>query len=254
MDGCPAYLAVYIRGKVFRDLQSVGEKVDLYLFACTRSLCDHQRRSTQVGALSVDSMRPREAGLQRAEEPRTSTSNQRLCLKCKRYGHIAPECTYSSPSAKKADAGLIAMAPRRHEKRFSSKRRSCSEGDGQPESEVKDRMLQVASGKALQLSRTARHRKSKEDERSPPLLAEKAVVNLRTPPQDCGEVKALCIPDAICYAIVGNVEGARGPENPDMSVMMSGVTTRAQALRETATRTLQMLPTRSATVELIVTS
>ncbi|GFO40783.1 Zinc finger protein [Plakobranchus ocellatus] len=47
------------------------------------------------------------------------------------------------------------------------------------------------------------------------LLAEKAEVNLRTP-YLCGEVKALCIPDASYDVIVGRV---RGPEDPDMSVM-----------------------------------
>ncbi|GFS23681.1 reverse transcriptase [Elysia marginata] len=49
------------------------------------------------------------------------------------------------------------------------------------------------------------------------LLAERAVINLRTPFL-IGEVKALCIPDAICDVIVGNVDGARSPEDPDMSV------------------------------------
>ncbi|GFN93260.1 nucleolar protein 10 [Plakobranchus ocellatus] len=54
------------------------------------------------------------------------------------------------------------------------------------------------------------------------LLAEKAVVNLRTP--KLYEVKALGIPHAIGDVIVGNVEGARSPEDdlvedPDMSVM-----------------------------------
>ncbi|GFO34299.1 hypothetical protein PoB_006080400 [Plakobranchus ocellatus] len=51
------------------------------------------------------------------------------------------------------------------------------------------------------------------------LLAEKAVISLSTPFLS-GEVKALCIPDAICDVIVGNVEGARSPEDPDMSVMV----------------------------------
>ncbi|GFO15088.1 gypsy retrotransposon integrase-like protein 1 [Plakobranchus ocellatus] len=50
------------------------------------------------------------------------------------------------------------------------------------------------------------------------LLAEKAVISLRTPFLS-GEVKALCILDAIYDVIVGNVEGARSPEDPDMSVM-----------------------------------
>ncbi|GFO41784.1 gypsy retrotransposon integrase-like protein 1 [Plakobranchus ocellatus] len=50
------------------------------------------------------------------------------------------------------------------------------------------------------------------------LLAEKAVISLRTPFLS-GEVKALCMPNAICDVIVGNVEGARSPEDPDISVM-----------------------------------
>ncbi|GFN78572.1 hypothetical protein PoB_000507800 [Plakobranchus ocellatus] len=62
------------------------------------------------------------------------------------------------------------------------------------------------------------------------LLAEKGVISLRTPFLS-GEVKALCIPDAICDVIVGNVEGARSPEDPDMSVMVGAATTRAQAKR-----------------------
>ncbi|GFO24783.1 LOW QUALITY PROTEIN: gypsy retrotransposon integrase-like protein 1 [Plakobranchus ocellatus] len=70
------------------------------------------------------------------------------------------------------------------------------------------------------------------------LLAEKAVISLRTPFLS-GEVKALCIPDAICDVIVGNVEGARSPEDPDMSVMVGAATTRAQAKREAVTKPLR---------------
>ncbi|GFO40785.1 hypothetical protein PoB_006729000 [Plakobranchus ocellatus] len=57
------------------------------------------------------------------------------------------------------------------------------------------------------------------------LLAEKAVVNLRTL---YGEVQALCIAYAICDVIVRNVRKARGPKNPDMSVMESAATTRVR--------------------------
>ncbi|GFN88914.1 gypsy retrotransposon integrase-like protein 1 [Plakobranchus ocellatus] len=71
------------------------------------------------------------------------------------------------------------------------------------------------------------------------LLAEKAVISLRTPFLS-GEVKALCIPDAICDVIVGNVEGAKSPEDPDMSVMVSTATTRAQAKREAVTKPLRV--------------
>ncbi|GFO34864.1 gypsy retrotransposon integrase-like protein 1 [Plakobranchus ocellatus] len=69
------------------------------------------------------------------------------------------------------------------------------------------------------------------------LLAEKAVISLRTPFLN-GEVKALCIPDANCDVIVGNVEGARSPEDPYMSVMVAAATTRAQAKREAVTKPL----------------
>ncbi|GFO43375.1 Gag-Pol polyprotein [Plakobranchus ocellatus] len=70
------------------------------------------------------------------------------------------------------------------------------------------------------------------------LLAGKAVISLRTPFLS-GEVKALCIPDAICDVIVGNVEGARSSEDPDMSVMVGA--TRAQAKREAVTKPLRVL-------------
>ncbi|GFO19357.1 gypsy retrotransposon integrase-like protein 1 [Plakobranchus ocellatus] len=71
------------------------------------------------------------------------------------------------------------------------------------------------------------------------LLAEKVVISLRTPFL-CGEVKAFCIPNANCDVIVGNVEGARSAEDPDMSVMVGEATTRAQAKREAVTKPLRV--------------
>ncbi|GFO40782.1 hypothetical protein PoB_006728700 [Plakobranchus ocellatus] len=68
--------------------------------------------------------------------------------------------------------------------------------------------------------------------KSKALLAEKAEINLRTP-YLCGEVTALCIPDASYDVIVGNVRRVRSPEDPDMSVMEGPATTRAQAFFET---------------------
>ncbi|GFO24247.1 hypothetical protein PoB_005075200 [Plakobranchus ocellatus] len=71
------------------------------------------------------------------------------------------------------------------------------------------------------------------------LLAEKAVISLRTPFLS-GEVKALCIPDAISDLIIGNVEGARSPEDPDMFMVVGAATTRAQAKREAVTKPLRV--------------
>ncbi|GFN97177.1 gypsy retrotransposon integrase-like protein 1 [Plakobranchus ocellatus] len=66
-----------------------------------------------------------------------------------------------------------------------------------------------------------------------------AVISLRKPFLS-GEVKALCIPDAIFDVIVGNEEGARSPEDPDMSVMVVAATTTTQAKREAVTKPLRV--------------
>ncbi|GFO13784.1 Pol polyprotein [Plakobranchus ocellatus] len=71
------------------------------------------------------------------------------------------------------------------------------------------------------------------------LLAEKAVISLRTR-FFSGEVQVLCIPDANYDVIVGNVEGARSPEDPDMSMVVGAATTRAQAKRKAVTKPLRV--------------
>ncbi|GFR91244.1 reverse transcriptase [Elysia marginata] len=53
-------------------------------------------------------------------------------------------------------------------------------------------------------------------------------------------MKVLCIPDAICDVIVGNVGETRSPEDPDMSVMVGVATTRAQAKRDAVTKPLRV--------------
>ena len=63
------------------------------------------------------------------------------------------------------------------------------------------------------------------------LLAEKASIQVKTPYLS-GEVEALCISEAICDLVVGNVPGARNPDDPDMTAMVGAVTTRAQARQE----------------------
>ena len=63
------------------------------------------------------------------------------------------------------------------------------------------------------------------------LLAEKATIQVKTLCLS-GEVEALCILEAICDLVVGNVPGARNPDDPDMTIMVGAVTTRAQARQE----------------------
>ena len=63
------------------------------------------------------------------------------------------------------------------------------------------------------------------------LLAEKARNQVKTLYLS-GEVEALCISEVICDLVVGNVPGARNPDDPDMTAMVGAVTTRAQARQE----------------------
>ena len=71
------------------------------------------------------------------------------------------------------------------------------------------------------------------------LLGEKARIYVKTPylPED---VEPLCIPEAICDFVVGNLPGARNPDDPDMSVMVGAVTTRAQARQEAVQQPLRV--------------
>ena len=45
------------------------------------------------------------------------------------------------------------------------------------------------------------------------LLAEKARIHVKTPYLS-GDVEALCVSEAICDLVVGNVPGARNPDDP----------------------------------------
>ena len=74
------------------------------------------------------------------------------------------------------------------------------------------------------------------------LLAEKARIQVKTPYLS-GEVEALCIPEVICHLVVGNVPGARNPDDPDMTTMVGAVATRVQARQEVKHRPLTVLDT-----------
>ncbi|RUS70944.1 hypothetical protein EGW08_021289 [Elysia chlorotica] len=95
--------------------------------------------------------------------------------------------------------------------------------------EVQDGLLQLASGKRVPAMIDCGA--------CGVLLAEKARIQVKTPYLS-GEVEALCIPEVICDLVVGNVPGARNPDDPDMTPMVGAVTTRAQARQEVRHRPL----------------
>ena len=63
------------------------------------------------------------------------------------------------------------------------------------------------------------------------LLTEKARIQVKTPYLS-GEYETLCISETICDPVVGNVPGARNPDDPDMTAMVGAVTTRVQERQE----------------------
>ncbi|GFN93415.1 hypothetical protein PoB_001992100 [Plakobranchus ocellatus] len=79
-----------------------------------------------------------------------STNNQPSCFKCKIFCHIAHDCTFSSPAAKKADAGVIGWCRKK-----CATRDSAASADptlkvtDNLQSEIKDDMIRLTSGKAV---------------------------------------------------------------------------------------------------------
>ena len=71
------------------------------------------------------------------------------------------------------------------------------------------------------------------------LLEEKTRIQVKTPYLS-GDVEASCIAEAICDLVVGNVIGARNPDDPDMSVMVGAVKTRSQARQEVVRKPLRV--------------
>ena len=71
------------------------------------------------------------------------------------------------------------------------------------------------------------------------VLAEKAKIQVKTPSLS-RYVEALCVPEAICDLVVGNVPGARNQEDSDISVMVVAVRTRAQARQEAVWKPLRV--------------
>ncbi|GFR60628.1 reverse transcriptase [Elysia marginata] len=296
MDTCPEYLATSLREKDLPTLERIANESDLFLQARHRKLCDQPRRVFQINArLKMDPVRLIEPEKklnsgQRKGEAKVGVADQRLCFKCKKTGHIARYCTAVDTGMKKAGAGVVLKAP---EVKTAAVKKptegSTMKVTDNLQSEVKDGMLQLASGKSIpvMVNCAALGDPGKTNSLRLPIfrgeincrevdvmrdigcegvvvgrqlvdagqltgecclllridnttwLAEKAVINLTTPFLS-GEVKALCIPDAICDVIVGNVDGARSPEDPDMSVMVGAATTRAQAKRDAVAKPLRV--------------
>ncbi|GFO26819.1 gypsy retrotransposon integrase-like protein 1 [Plakobranchus ocellatus] len=204
MDACPEDLATSLREKDLLTLERVAKKADLFLKARSRKLSDQSRKCFSVML-----------GL---EWTLCGRLNQRRSL------------TVDNVQGRRRRAWLTrgrASSARRHGISLGRDRRdSGCEGVVVRKQLVDASQLTGECCLLLRIDNTA-------------LLAEKAVISLRTPFLS-EEVKALCIPDAICGVIVGNVEGARSPENPDISVMVGAVTTRAQARCEAVTKPLRV--------------
>ncbi|GFR63262.1 hypothetical protein ElyMa_003600300 [Elysia marginata] len=87
---------------------------------------------------------------QRTGEVRVGVADQRLCFKCKKTGHIARYCTAEVTTMKKAGAGVVLKATEVN----TAGVKKPTEGSTMKvtdnlQSEVKDGVLQLASGKSV---------------------------------------------------------------------------------------------------------
>ncbi|GFR87729.1 zinc finger protein [Elysia marginata] len=296
MDAWPEDPAKSLREKDLPTLERIAREANLFLQARYTKLCDQPRRVFQNNArpkmdpVWLIELEKRLNSGQRTGEAKVGVADQRLCFKCKKTGHIARYCTAVDTTMKKAGAGVVLKAT---EVKTAGMKKptegSTMKVTDNLQSEVKDGMLQLASGKSVPVMMNCAALSDPEKTKSlllpilrgeiggrevdvmrdtgcegvvvrrklvdagqltgecclllridnTALLAEKADINFRTPFLS-GEVKALYIPDAICDVIVGNVDGARSPEDPDMSVMVGAATTRAQAKRYAVTKPLRV--------------
>ena len=71
------------------------------------------------------------------------------------------------------------------------------------------------------------------------MLVDEARIDVKTP-FFTGSVEALYLPEAICDLVIGNVEGARSPDNPDTEVMVGAVKTRNQTKQKNGKTSLKV--------------
>ena len=306
LDASLVDLSTYLRERKLPTLDEVAQSADLFLTARKRQLSDSVKPVTSNNQSKTTI----------AKKPELLT-----CYFCKRQGHHADECRSNNVTKQNLGRGCFNCGEMMHVRRdcprlkrqgskVSLPKRAGSAAirvvetrDAAPEAsagvtdtgcnvraEVKDGMLQLASGKQIPAMvdcgacgckksvedlnlfvvkglvgdknvNVLRHtgcegvvvsRTLVEDSQlmgkcclivridNTVLLAEKAKIHAKTPYLS-GDVEALCIPEAICDLVVGNVPGARSPDDLDMSVMVGVVTTRAQA-RQEAVRKLLRVP------------
>ncbi|GFS07184.1 Gypsy retrotransposon integrase-like protein 1 [Elysia marginata] len=156
MDACPEDLATSLREKDLPTLERIAKEADLFLQARHRKLCDQPRRVFQNNARpKMDPVRLIEPEKklnsgQRTGEARVGVADQRLCFKCKKTGHIARYCTAVDTTVKKAGAGVVFKAT---EVKTAAVKKptegSTMKVTDNLQKQVKDGMLQLASGKSV---------------------------------------------------------------------------------------------------------
>ncbi|GFR99799.1 hypothetical protein ElyMa_002800900 [Elysia marginata] len=87
---------------------------------------------------------------QRTGEAKVGVADQRLCFKCKKTGHVARYCTAVDATRKKAGAGVVLKAT---EVKTAAVKKptegSTMKVTDNLQSEVKDGVLELASGKSV---------------------------------------------------------------------------------------------------------
>ncbi|KAK3758655.1 hypothetical protein RRG08_061098 [Elysia crispata] len=268
LDSSPADLSTYLRERRLADLEEVAGSPELFLTARKRLLSDRARQGITHEQNKPPISKKEEIICHICRKPSHTTQNCRNkathgrgCYHCGELTYMRKDCpklrvnNCQVTSSKRA--GSAAMRVMETQRSASGEDAGKADTRYDVRTEVQDGLLQLASGKrvpamidcgALGGKESARELnlpiikglggdKTVDALRDTVLLAEKARIQIKTPYLS-GEVEALCISEVICDLVVGNVPGARNPDDPDMTAMVGTVTTRALARQEVRHRPL----------------
>ncbi|RUS68487.1 hypothetical protein EGW08_023751 [Elysia chlorotica] len=216
LDSSPADLSTYLRERRLADLEEVARSAELFLTARKRQLSDRARQ-----------------GITREQNrPSSSKEEEIICHICRKPGHSTRNCRNKATHGR----GCYHCGELTHVRKDCPKLR-MNNSQITSSKRAGSAAMRVWKPKNQHLERMREKQTPDMTIDNTVLLAEKARIQVKTPYLS-GEVEALCIPEVICDLVVGNVPGARNPDDPDMTPMVGAVTTRAQARQEVRHRPL----------------
>ncbi|KAK3791639.1 hypothetical protein RRG08_058021 [Elysia crispata] len=235
LDSSPADLSTYLRERRLADLEEVARSAELFLTARKRQLSDRARQGTtheqnkppiskKEDRQPCGLWKPKDQHQERMREKQTPDMTSEPKSKSGKRVPAMIDCGACGGKGSAKELNLPIVKGLVGDKTVDVLRDTGCEGVVVRRGLVDDDQLTGKCCLIVRIDNTV-------------LLAEKARIQVKTPYLS-GEVEALCIPEVICDLVVGNVPGARNPDDTDTTAVVGAVTTRAQARQEVRHRPL----------------